>query len=268
MKAAKLKLAVFDFDNTIINVNSDTYIDKLVAAKRPRNTEASSGFKYPSEIEAACQEYNWTHRMNKVFEYMRQTHSITKQEILDCLREIKLDAAMCELIRTLRHDHDYELVILSDANTVFIEEILLNHGLHDKFAKIYTNPGRFDEHEQLIVTPFNEIFNPSNGPFNCETQMCASNICKGQVLRKHVSERLGDAVQDGATFENAMSMIYVGDGRNDYCPGLCLSKSDLYFVRENFALAKLLRRQEELAEKLSARVYFWSHAQEILENFK
>ena len=59
-------------------------------------------------------------------------------------------------------------------------------------------------------------------------------------------------------------MIYVGDGSNDYCPGLTLRKNDFYFVRNNYSLAKLLKRDEILANKIKAQIKYWSQASEIL----
>jgi pyridoxal phosphate phosphatase PHOSPHO2 len=257
----KAKLAVFDFDNTIINANSDTYIDKLVIEKLSQSDQdVKKSFKYPSEIEELYNKFNWTHRMNGVFEYMKRNHDITKNDMINCLKEIKLNDSMVALLKALK-DYEYELVVLSDANTIFIEEILKNHDLHTDFSKIYTNFGEFNETEQLIVKPFNETFNPNGELFDCSTKICASNICKGAVLRAHLN-----SLHEKEINQNEMSLIYVGDGHNDYCPGLCLKENDFYFVRDNFSLARLLRREKELSDKLKSQILYWNDAADILKH--
>lgn len=243
MSQAVVKVAAFDFDHTIINVNSDTYIDKLIGDVR-----------YPDEIEQ-LHSLGWTRRMNAVFEYMRKKCDIQKSDLLDCLREIKIDDSMIELIRKLQQN-SYELVIVSDANDIFIDEILRVNGLGDAFSSIYTNRGEFDQDGQLIVKPFNEIFNENGDPFDCSTKICTSNICKGSVLAKHLEQKSN----------SDKKLVYVGDGRNDYCPGLYLNKNDFYYVRSNHSLEKLLRKDPSLAEKLAVNVSYWKSAQDILEN--
>lgn len=59
--------------------------------------------------------------------------------------------------------------------------------------------------------------------------------------------------------------IYVGDGTNDYCPGLGMKPSDYYFVRKNFSLYKRLQKPE-YSEKLQSKVVYWNSAQDILES--
>jgi pyridoxal phosphate phosphatase PHOSPHO2 len=259
----KTRLAVFDFDNTLINVNSDTYINKLVESKivAANFTDDTSlkKFKYPSEIEDLYAKFNWTHRMNGVFEYMKREHDIGKNDIINCVGEIRLDDSMIEVIKTLK-SHDYELLILSDANTVFIDTILERHGLRSAFSQVYTNAGDFDSTGKLVVKPFNETFNADAALFNCSTGICASNICKGAVLKDRLCNE---------TDPSTRSVFYFGDGHNDYCPGLCLTtENDVFFVRENFSLAKLLDRESELKAKLTSRVSFWKDAQDILQSLK
>jgi phosphoserine phosphatase len=43
------KFAVFDFDHTIINENSDIYINKLLIRDQDDESSSYKGFKYPME---------------------------------------------------------------------------------------------------------------------------------------------------------------------------------------------------------------------------
>ena len=241
------KLAVFDFDNTIIDVNSDTFIDKLI----PGWDDTNGRFKYPTAVESL----EWTDRMNAVFELMNSTYAITKDQLLDCIANIDISEPMITLLKQLKQT-GWQLMILSDANTVFIDTILRRHGLGDVFDTIYTNSAEFDANGRLIVTPFNQIyFGESKQTFDCSTQICARNICKGQVLRSFEEKR-------GIAFEQ---VVYAGDGRNDYCPGLHLgNSSDVFFVRRGFSLDNMLRRHAHLKETIKSEIIYWSDASDII----
>jgi len=165
-------IAAFDFDNTIIQVNSDTYIDKLV-----KNSIAT----FPSHVEQTYNTHGWTARMQAVFDLMHSEFNVTETDLVKCLKEIEVDESMKKLLRVLK-EKNYELVIISDANTIFIEVILKQNGLNDLFdleKRVYTNKSFFDEKGRLNVVPFNEGYNQDGQPFNCETNICTRNICKG-----------------------------------------------------------------------------------------
>lgn len=150
------------------------------------------------------------------------------------------------------------MVIISDANTIFIEEILKQNGLENVFNEyIFTNKASFDQRGRLQITPFSQSYNKDGEDFNCETKICTRNICKGivyQNLHKKIISTNGSSCN-----------IYVGDGSNDYCPGLNLSSNDKFFVKKNFALWKRLQSSEYF-DKLKCKVVYWSTATEIIEN--
>lgn len=199
------KIAAFDFDHTIIDVNSDIYIDKILVQKYPEIE--SKRFRYSDEIEDLTKKLNWTHRMNAVFQFMNLNHSIKKQDILSCLQEIKIHDEMVNLIKLLK-EKSYELIIVSDANSIFIEEILRQNNLLDYFSTIYTNKADFNqENECLRVQPFNELFNPNGELFNCPTKICSTNICKGSILDHHLTLKKSNGI-----YNENKHMIYVGDG--------------------------------------------------------
>ena len=66
-----------------------------------------------------------------------------------------------------------ELIILSDANTVFIEVILKAYGCEDVFSEVVTNPGWFEGNGRLSV----KRWVPAEKPHGCG--MCSLNMCKG-----------------------------------------------------------------------------------------
>jgi len=108
---SEIRIAVFDFDHTIIDTNSDTYIDKLMQ-------RTGSKADYPVEIEEIYNQSGWTQRMNAVFKHLNQVHQVTKEDFEQCLKEIQLDNTMKMLISQLK-SLGYKLVIISDANRFF-----------------------------------------------------------------------------------------------------------------------------------------------------
>lgn len=248
------KLAAFDFDHTIIDVNSDTFIDRILLRKNQDTT--NKNYKYPNEIENFTKTHNWTHRMNAVFNYMDSKYSVTKQDLINCLHEIKIEDSMVDLLKTL-HKNSFNLIIVSDANSIFIEEILKKNGLLELFTKIYTNQAEFNI-ERLQVQPFNELFNANKELFDCPTKICSTNICKGMVLTRHLEQNSNGSAQ----------LVYVGDGHNDFCPGLYLGENDYYFVRNNHSLSRLLAQRRDLAEKIKSKIFNWTSGNDILKHFK
>lgn len=79
----------------------------------------------------------------------------------------------------------------------------------------------------------------------------------------------------------------MGDGRNDACPGMRLSKNDHFFVRRGYNLEKILSKgrivlhpknnknkdnkghgisnevKKEIEVEIKAKVYYWDNAQTI-----
>ena len=249
MAQKNLKLAAFDFDNTIINFNSDTYINKLVN---------ESKFKYPDEIEELTYTHGWTERMNAVFQFMFENHHVREKHIINCLKEIQIDSSMVSLFKVLKQN-EFELIVISDANSIFIDTILEENRIANLFSKVFTNPAQFDEFGKIKVTPFNQIFNQNGDAFQCETQICARNMCKGRILKHYIET-------NASSSDSKANLIYVGDGTNDLCPGLHLKETDYYFVRKNFSLDKLLKRDPSLREKLASQVFHWDDAHNIIEN--
>jgi pyridoxal phosphate phosphatase PHOSPHO2 len=270
-----MKIAAFDFDHTLIDVNSDTYIDKLLI-----KDTGTKRFKYPDTVEDLYEKFNWTHRMNGVFEYMNKNHSISKSDLIDCLNEIKINNSMIDVIKKL-YNNGYKLSVISDANTIFIETILRQNNVYDNFHKIFTNPADFDETGRLNVRPFSEIFNKDGTPFDCSTKICSTNICKGgtnlfiiflldlwyNILKNVFKDVLRSYIDELKTISNneLSHLIYVGDGTNDYCPGILLSENDLYFVRQNHSLSRLLQK-DDLAKKIKAQTKYWQNADDILNH--
>ncbi len=275
-QSAKIKkLAIFDFDYTIINLNSTNYLNKLLIKRDLSNQSAKNltpssaqinQYKFPPHIEQlkATNSRNNTHKMKAVFHHMHSTYQITRTDITSCLNEIIINSSMKCLFKTLA-SHGYELCIISDSNNFLIEQILRFNGLLGLFeGKVFSNKAYFDETTGCLeVIPVNELMNLNKAIFDCYTGKCKDNICKGVILESLINLNQVNG-----------HVIYVGDGRIDFCPGLKLKKGDDFFVKKNLTLARMLltdKNSKEVIEMrglIKADVTYWKSPEEILEKLK
>jgi Putative Phosphatase len=79
------------------------------------------------------------------------------------------------------------------------------------------------------------------------------------ILRKmqgKIIERIISSDNAGAR----KSIIYLGDGRGDYCPCLRLSKEDYVMPRDGYPLSRLISDNTDLVK---GQVYSWSNGEEL-----
>lgn len=137
---------------------------------------------------------------------------------------------------------------MSDANTVYIETLLKFYEMDKLFDLIYTNPAAFDSNGKLVVQPLVS----SNNPHGCSR--CEINICKGLLIRNVKQEK------------PSQRTVYVGDGRNDYCPALFMESQDVLLVRHGFTLHKMLEDQE-YKKYLKCSVRVWKNYEDLCSCF-
>ena len=118
------ELVVFDFDETIVNCNSDTFINSL----------ATDG-RIPLEITDKyfdCK--NWTEYMRQVFTYLHKI-GVTEEDLRNCLKKMPLIDGVKDLILNMKNcgPNKYELIIISDANTLLIGQSLEFHRIDKAF---------------------------------------------------------------------------------------------------------------------------------------
>ncbi|KAG0261233.1 hypothetical protein DFQ27_003094 [Actinomortierella ambigua] len=146
-----------------------------------------------------------------------------RKDIIGALNRVPMEPTMIEFCKQL-HAHGWKLVVLSDANQVYIQEILRHNGILELFDRIITNPAYWDE-ERLVIS---RLIGPEHPPHQCPLGICSLNICKGQeldtILAEYIQQQHQMIKQDEGTVKVVHPrLLYVGDGRNDYCPSLRLS---------------------------------------------
>eukprot|EP00195_Chlamydomonas_chlamydogama_P012515 CAMPEP_0202913686 /NCGR_PEP_ID=MMETSP1392-20130828/61150_1 /ASSEMBLY_ACC=CAM_ASM_000868 /TAXON_ID=225041 /ORGANISM="Chlamydomonas chlamydogama, Strain SAG 11-48b" /LENGTH=367 /DNA_ID=CAMNT_0049605041 /DNA_START=146 /DNA_END=1249 /DNA_ORIENTATION=- len=265
-------LAVFDFDHTIVDGNTDVHVHT-----------AAPGGHIPPSLKKNYVKGRWLDFMNSIFQYMFEC-GVDIPRIKSAIEEMELTNGMPALLQMLKeHKKSFDVLILSDSNTFFIQSILDNRGLADVPTSIITNPAeiippvpKFNSLSQgnsPIHTPLRSPSpNPSSTasaqphaasmgtgsrarrasaitsthprgpsrllvrPFHASPHgclRCNHNLCKARAL--------GDFLTDQrAKHVSYNRIIYIGDGANDLCPCYLLSPQDVVMPRGGFQLEKLV----------------------------
>lgn len=223
------ELIVFDFDETIVDCNSDSWIHQLAPNKRiPDHIEYRHGQDYFRHVQS-------------VLTYLHE-NKVTEQDYIKCLSTMPSVPGMIEtLITTLgKKPEKYDMVILSDANSFFISSYLKAKSIDNLFSTVLTNPARFTTDGQLLIDEYH---------VQTHCSMSARNLCKGEALTNFIGKRM----LDHNTVYTCIN--YVGDGENDLCPSTRLSTRDRVFPREGYSLDRLctrLRNNSILQQRVSA----------------
>uniref|UniRef100_A0A2C9JMV3 Pyridoxal phosphate phosphatase PHOSPHO2 n=1 Tax=Biomphalaria glabrata TaxID=6526 RepID=A0A2C9JMV3_BIOGL len=238
-------LLVFDFDHSLIDENSDTYICKL-----------APGGTLPDEIKELYKEDGWTEYMAEIFKFLH-SNGCTKETLISCLSEIPLTEGMKELLSYTKATENCDHIIISDANSVFIEHILKHHDIFNVIDQVFTNPAQFNQDDCLELQPYH---------FQDWCTLSTKNLCKGHILKTFLT----DQTDRGVFYRH---IIYVGDGHNDLCPGLVLRPEDIFMPRLGFTLIKLIEkiRKKNKPVKLSelqASIVPWQTGLDILAHIK
>ncbi|KAK1312058.1 Inorganic pyrophosphatase 2 [Acorus calamus] len=222
---------IFDFDKTIIDCDSDDWVVGGLGGA------ALFGELLPTT--------SWNFLMDRM---MSELHSQGKtiQDISDCLKTVPLHPETISAIKTA-YALGCELRIVSDANKFFIETILNQHGLLECFSEINTNPTFIDEYGKLRILPYHDFHSASHGCSN----PCPPSMCKGLIIKQ---------IQDLMSSEGKKRIIYIGDGKGDYCASLKLTEEDFMLPRKNFPVWGLITNNPSL---LKAEIHEWINAEEL-----
>ncbi|RVE43096.1 hypothetical protein evm_012270 [Chilo suppressalis] len=130
----------------------------------------------------------------KVFEHAYSA-GMHPDDILDSIASMQPTPGMSRLLESLAAA-GWDILLLTDANTVFVNHWLKTHGFEDIVTEVVTNRA-FWERGRLFIEP-------------CMHQQacnkCPTNLCKSIALAQFCASR------------DYSRIVYAGDGRNDYCP--------------------------------------------------
>ena len=245
-------MVVWDFDWSLINENSDTWILEQLAPtlltdlKKLQQTE-------PDRFGRG----QWTALMDHLLTLLGTREKVTRGALERRLASIPFADENVACVR-LAAAAGCEQRILSDANEVYIDKILEARSLRGAFSAVCTNAATYEDAgdgaEVLRVAPFHPV---DEAPHGC--RKCPPNLCKGAVLDRWVAEC------------RPRRIIYVGDGSGDYCPATRLVEDDVVCARANYPLAKKLRKLAlNVADPvtLDAAVAEWRDGADLLRIFR
>ncbi|KAK2654043.1 hypothetical protein Ddye_013899 [Dipteronia dyeriana] len=225
-------VAVFDFDKTIIDLDSDNWVvDELAGTEL---------------FNQLLPTMPWNSLMDRM---MKELHSQGKtiEDIEEVLKRVPIHPRIIPAIKSA-HALGCELRILSDANMFFIETILNHLGLKDYFSEINSNPSFVNEEGRLRILPYHDFTTSSHG-----CRLCPPNMCKGLII-----ERIQASL---AKEGDKKKLIYLGDGSGDYCPSLKLKEDDHVMPRKKFPLWDLIFSNPI---RIKAEIHEWSDG-EVME---
>lgn len=204
------RLFVFDFDYTLINNNTDTWVMGLRPELCLRERLSELRRRFP------C----WTDLMDHVFAELHQA-GCWRREMLEHMGRLEVYNQALKALKAVSECEWADAIIVSDSNSVFIEHILKQCSVGSVVTEVFTNPAYFDESGRLHVQRFHS--------HNCPTCVDSPNMCKGIILRRFLNRQ-----QYG-------SVVYVGDGKGDYCPSVSsMKEKDIIICRQGYSLEKKL----------------------------
>ncbi|XP_033025903.1 phosphoethanolamine/phosphocholine phosphatase isoform X1 [Lacerta agilis] len=229
-------LLIFDFDETIVNENSDESI-----------LQAAPGKQLPESIRSTYREGFYNEYMQRVLQYMCD-QGVKMADFKAAYERIPLSPGMADLFQLLSKQQDhFEIILISDANMFGIECALKAAGAYPLFRKIFSNPSSFDKRGYFTLGPYHS--------HNCKR--CPANMCKHKILTEYLAER----AQEGARFDR---VFYVGDGANDFCPSTALKSNDVAFPRKGYPMHQLIQEiGKSQPGTYQATVVPWDSAVEI-----
>ncbi|CAJ1363818.1 unnamed protein product [Effrenium voratum] len=227
-------LLIWDYDWSLINANSDTYVVEVL---RP---ELMARF--------SSRTTGWTELMDSQVKELF-ARGVTRSELEAVVAQVPVLPGCLQAV-AVANAAQARQVVLSDANTIFIEAFLKKEGLRRCFSDIISNKAEFDGEGRLHIKPFHAE------PPGCA--LCPSNLCKGQVLRQLLDR------------EGPSRICYVGDGSGDFCPACQLRPEDLLLCRappspplKRFGLLDRLTDPPS-ASQVVAKVVKWHTGEDLL----
>lgn len=232
-------IAVFDFDWSLIEQDSDYW------------TIYSLSPEIWQEVCDKRHEYQWTDLMDHALCRLQEI-GFTADDMANALKEIPFSKEMRNVLLDLK-SRNVPVVLLSDANTFYIDTILDAYGVRDCVTEIITNPSYKDEQGRLRVQRHISASAPQH---HCQNP-CSLNICKGQELDQ-IIERYGGA-------DSLKKIAYTGDGKNDFCPATRLRKTDAFFMRQEKGLDRHFALVPLDKQRIASQFVYWVKPETVWE---
>ena len=231
----KRHLVIFDFDQTIIDLDSEF---SMVEKYAPDLYKEKNGDLYVKDHWIEFNNYIYTRIIQNGFTY---------EDVKKHFQSLNLSPKMEELLNYLRENKSkFETIIVTGNNEQVVDLVLSSHGIKDCFDYILCNKSILDEKNIFKIWAVNEKYE------NCEDDK--PFLCKSLFFEDFIKDK-----------KNCFDRIfYIGDGRNDFCLSKKLGKNDIVFPRFNYSLYKILFDKNGKNE-VKAKIIPWNNGKDILD---
>jgi pyridoxal phosphate phosphatase PHOSPHO2 len=227
-------LFAFDFDNTIIDDDSDHFIVKELSEPLFKRLNTAKG--------------QWTDVCNEMVGELYKL-GFKPSDLNTTLASIPFNPVMLSVLKLIKETGN-DILIISDANNVYIDEISTAKGFKGLIDDVITNPAIYLHNGRLQITRHTL----ADDAHKCEIG-CAANLCKGRELERYLATKKYDKI------------VYLGDGFNDFCPSTKLRKGDAVMPRKGFRFSKMLN-DKKFRSQIDADILEWQNAQDIMDLLK
>ncbi|XP_050335033.1 pyridoxal phosphate phosphatase PHOSPHO2-like [Bactrocera neohumeralis] len=228
------QLIIFDFDETIISVNSMRQLFQFIPNyRRPQKNDS--------------QKKGWIDYTNKAF---KELHSMGYPANTMCkfIRAVPPVPGMVKLIHYLWNSTEptYDLILISDGYRILIADWLEQHGIFHCFTGIYCNPSKINDCGEVTVS----------GYHCAECPYSPQNLCKRRVMEEFISMQKALNIKYDR-------VAYIGNGSGDFCPALGLGSCDLVCARKYDTLAEKIQQNRKKL-KIKPEIYLWVSGYELI----
>lgn len=253
-------LVVFDFDNTIVDCNTDIVVPEFLNRDKFRRL-----------LSEAKNEVQWTKLVDMA------VAAFSREQLEDAVtKSVTMDEDMPDVFRFLiqtrqqQEEEPYasasntapapiEIAVASDANILFIEKSIQHHIPFARHAISSIHSNSFQDVADNTEGRRCRVswYETEGHDCTCCNRKCP-NMCKSRILARLLhTTRLVDP-----------TIIFVGDGANDFCPVLNLLRPrDYMLARRGFPIHKLLSDKHDVVGGC-CKIRLWSNAKELLHIFQ
>nr|CAD7586338.1 unnamed protein product [Timema genevievae] len=238
MNQVNRQLALFDFDHTLVHGDTTTILEGILQEGEDVSDKKIIHSLSKDAVKMMNDQYCDLHSKGVKHEQLREK-----------LSEIRITECMEDLVKFLKN-YNTEIVILSDLNTILINDWLRIWNLEPYIDKVISNPSTISNDGCLLVQPFRD---------QNHCTLSYKSLCKGDEMEDYIKER-------GKNGVHFYRVIYVGDGINDLCPVLRLSKTDFVFPRAGFKLENDINKiKNHPTNPIKPSVHVWNSGLDIID---
>lgn len=235
---AKKHLVIFDFDQTIIDLDSEF---SLVEKYAKDLYKEKNGDLYVKDHWIEFNNYIYTRIIENGYKY---------EDVKNHFQNLRLSPNMEVLLNYLRQNKNkFETIIITGNNDQVVDIVLSSHCIKDCFDHILCNKSILDEKNIFKIWAINEKYE------HCEDDK--PFLCKSLFFEDFIKDKK-DCYD---------KIFYIGDGRNDFCLSKKLGKNDFVFPRMNYTLYKILFDKDGKKD-IKAEIIPWNTGKEICEVLK